>query len=88
MILKGVILLGSETNLKFCVLFQRKFWLMGLANIAQSYFKQMYHIYGFKNGHYSPKIVFYTDISCLGGVFAKNTSRETKNFPRRMAREI
>ena len=23
---------------------------------------------------------FYTDISCLGGVFAKNTSRETKNL--------
>ena len=22
--------------------------------------------------------VFYTDIACLGGVFAKNTSRETK----------
>jgi len=33
-------------------------------------------------------IVFYTDISCLGEVFAKNTSRETKNFPSRMAREI
>ena len=33
------------------------------------------------------KKVFYTDISCLGGVFAKNTSRETKNFPSRMARE-
>jgi hypothetical protein len=31
---------------------------------------------------------FYTDISCLGGVFAKNTSRQTKNFPNRMAREI
>ena len=31
---------------------------------------------------------FYTDISCLGGVFAKNTSRETKNFPSRMWREI
>jgi hypothetical protein len=30
----------------------------------------------------------YTDMSCLGGVFAKNTSRETKNFPSRMAREI
>ena len=30
----------------------------------------------------------YTDISCLGGVFAKNTSRETKYFPRRMAGEI
>ena len=25
--------------------------------------------------------VFYTDISCLGGVFAKNTSRETKQIP-------
>jgi hypothetical protein len=25
--------------------------------------------------------VFYTDISCLGGVFAKNTSRETKKIP-------
>jgi hypothetical protein len=24
--------------------------------------------------------VVYTDISCLGGVFAKNTIRETKNF--------
>ena len=34
------------------------------------------------------KMCFYTDISCLGGVFAKNTSRETKNFPSRMAREI
>jgi hypothetical protein len=32
--------------------------------------------------------VFYTDISCLGGAFPKNTSRETKNFPSRMAREI
>ena len=25
-------------------------------------------------------IDFYTDISCLGGVFAKNTIRETNNF--------
>jgi hypothetical protein len=25
--------------------------------------------------------VHYTDISCFGGVFAKNTSWETKNFP-------
>ena len=25
---------------------------------------------------------FYTDISCLGGVFVKNTRGETKNFPR------
>jgi hypothetical protein len=25
-------------------------------------------------------IDFYTDISCLGGIFAKNTIRETKNF--------
>jgi hypothetical protein len=33
-------------------------------------------------------IFFYTDISCLGGVFAKNTSRETTNFPSRMPREI
>ena len=34
-------------------------------------------------------VVFYTDISCLGGgVFAKNASRETKNFPSREAREI
>jgi hypothetical protein len=24
---------------------------------------------------------FYTDISCLGGAFAKNTSREMKKFP-------
>jgi hypothetical protein len=31
---------------------------------------------------------YYTDISCLGGVFAKNISRETKKFPSRMAREI
>jgi hypothetical protein len=29
------------------------------------------------------KNCFYTDISCLGGVFAKNTSRETKSFPDR-----
>ena len=28
-----------------------------------------------------PIVKFWTDISCLGGVFAKNTSRETKNFP-------
>jgi hypothetical protein len=27
------------------------------------------------------ELKFYTDISCLGGVFAKNTSRKTKNFP-------
>jgi hypothetical protein len=27
--------------------------------------------------------LFWTDISCLGGVFVKNTSRETKNFPSR-----
>jgi hypothetical protein len=33
-------------------------------------------------------VVLYTDISCLGGVFAKNTSRETKNFPSQMSREI
>jgi hypothetical protein len=32
--------------------------------------------------------IYYTDISCLGGIFAKNTSRETKNFLGRMAREI
>jgi hypothetical protein len=31
---------------------------------------------------------FYTDLSCLGGVFAKNTCRETKNFPIWKAREI
>jgi len=30
----------------------------------------------------------YRDISCLGGVCAKNTSRETNNSPSRMAREI
>ena len=29
-------------------------------------------------------IYLYTDISCLGGIFSKNTSRETKNFPSRM----
>jgi len=34
------------------------------------------------------RMLFYTDISCLEGVFAKNTSRETNNFPSRMAREI
>ena len=33
-------------------------------------------------------IWFYADISCFGGVFAKNTSRKTKNFPSQMAREI
>jgi hypothetical protein len=38
--------------------------------------------------YYGTKIKFYTDILCLGGVFAKNTSRETKHFPSRMAREI
>ena len=27
------------------------------------------------------ELKFYTDISCLGGVFAKNTSRKTENFP-------
>ena len=32
--------------------------------------------------------IFYTDISCLGEVSAENTSRETKNFPSRMASEI
>jgi hypothetical protein len=31
---------------------------------------------------------FWTDISCLGGVFVKNTSRETKNFPSQKARVI
>jgi hypothetical protein len=31
---------------------------------------------------------FYTDVSCLGEVFAKNSSRETNNFTSRMAREI
>ena len=30
---------------------------------------------------YLSTIQCYTDISCLGGVFAKNTSRETKNIP-------
>jgi hypothetical protein len=34
-----------------------------------------------------PFYCFYTDISCLGGIFAKNTSRETKNFSSLMARE-
>ena len=29
-------------------------------------------------------IKYYTDISYLGGVFAKNTSRETNNFPSRL----
>jgi hypothetical protein len=33
-------------------------------------------------------IVFYTNIWCLGGVFVKNTSRETQNYPSRKAREI
>jgi hypothetical protein len=27
-------------------------------------------------------------VSCLGGIFAKNTSRETTNFPSRKASEI
>jgi len=30
----------------------------GTYKYCPSYFKQMYHIYGFKNGHYNPKIVF------------------------------
>jgi hypothetical protein len=30
---------------------------------------------------HNARLEFYTDISCLGGVFAKNTSRETNNFP-------
>jgi hypothetical protein len=31
---------------------------------------------------------FYTDISCLGGVFGKNTSRETKEkFPEPVGEE-
>jgi hypothetical protein len=38
--------------------------------------------------HRKSSIVYYTDISCLGGVFVKNISRETKNFPSQMAREI
>ena len=33
-------------------------------------------------------IEYYTDVSCLGVVFVKNTSREMTNFPSRMAREI
>ena len=33
-------------------------------------------------------VVLWTDISCLGGIFANNTSRETKNFPSRKASEI
>jgi hypothetical protein len=34
----------------------------------------------------SPSVTcgLYTDISCLGGVFAKNTSRETKNLVSRL----
>jgi hypothetical protein len=32
---------------------------------------------------YNTYKLFWTDISCLGGVFAKNTFRETKYFPRR-----
>ena len=41
---------------------------------------------GILSGEFLPKC--YTDISCLGGVFAKNTSRETKNIRSRMVREI
>jgi len=49
----------------------------------------MHHVQGTKWYHVSKNhLIYYTDISCLGGVFAKNTSRETKNFPRRKAREI
>ena len=40
-------------------------------------------------GNWTPWRDLYTDISCLGGgIFAKNTSRETKNFPSRRASEI
>ena len=38
--------------------------------------------------HTVANMYYYTDISCLGGVFAKNTSRETKNFQSQMAREF
>ena len=33
-------------------------------------------------------IIYFTNISSLGGLFATNTNRETKNFSSRMASEI
>ena len=41
-----------------------------------------------EENNYHGDDTFYTDISCLGGVFAKNTSLETKNIPSRKARKI
>ena len=49
-----------------------------LSHVNHNYFGQWMFV----------SIEFYTDISCLGGVFAKYSSRETENFPSRMARKI
>jgi hypothetical protein len=68
---------SSFTILNFIVLFK---------NTSELVNKSLGRIYMWKLVFI--KMCFYTDISCLGGVFAKNTSRETKNFLSRMAREI
>ena len=48
----------------------------------QTVFLSLFCLQFFKTPQTIPAIftVLYTDISCLGGVFAKNTSRETKIF--------
>ena len=58
--------------------FQFTMLLLKFSSPLNRYFSQITH---------TNRIYLY-NISCLWGVFAKNTCRETNNFPSRQAREI
>ena len=52
----GIILFGCEANLKFICTVSEGIFADGTYKCCPKYFKQLYTIHGFKNGHYIPLV--------------------------------
>jgi hypothetical protein len=52
----GIILFGCEANLKFLCTVSEEIFADGTYKCCPKYFKQLYTIHGFKNGHYIPLV--------------------------------
>jgi hypothetical protein len=52
----GIILFGCEANLKFLFTVSEEIFADGTYKCCSKYFKQLYTIHGFKNGHYTPLV--------------------------------
>jgi hypothetical protein len=52
----GIILFGCEANLKFLCTVSEEIFADGTYKCCPKYFKQLYRIHGFKNGHYIPLV--------------------------------